>query len=230
MILAGGLGTRLGEMTKSLPKPMVPVLGRPFLEFEIDLLKRSGIRNYVLCVGYLGTKVQEHFGDGRRFGVRIRYSLDGPQLMGPAGALRRAEPMLEDSFFVTYGDAYLRADYPGIMARLLESDALGVMATYRNVNRHGRSDVIVKEGKVVSYNKSGHVKGMDWINFGVSALRKEALQFIPPDRPCWEEGFYGELIKRKELLAFPVRKRFYEIGTPQSLKEFERFLRRGGAR
>ncbi len=224
VILAGGLGTRLGRLTRTVPKPMVPVLGRPFLEYEIELLKRNGIDDLVLCLGYLGESIRKHLGGGQAFGVRIRYSFDGPELLGPAGALKRAEPLLQDSFFVTYGDAYLRADYKKIMSRLLESGALGLMTVYKNDGRHGRSDLVVKDGYVVRYDKKKSVEGMAWINFGVSALRRRALQLIPPGGPCGEEEFYGELIALRELLAYPVRRRFYEIGTPAALREFEGFI------
>jgi N-acetyl-alpha-D-muramate 1-phosphate uridylyltransferase len=223
VILVGGLGTRLGHLTQSVPKPMVLVNGKPFLEHEIDLLKRSGISDFVLCVGHLGEKVEGHFGDGSKWGVGIRYSHDGPRLLGPAGALKRAEPLLEERFFVTYGDAYLRTDYRSMMKALVDSGRLGVMAVHENHDKYGRSDVVVRGDHVVRYDKGGP-GGMDWVNFGVSALRKRALALIPPGRECGEEEFYGELIKRDELLAFPVSERFYEIGTPASLREFELFI------
>jgi N-acetyl-alpha-D-muramate 1-phosphate uridylyltransferase len=222
-ILVGGLGTRLGELTRGVPKPMVLVGGKPFLEHEIDLLARMGIEDFVLCVGYLSRKVEEHFGDGSRWGVRVRYSHDGPKLLGPAGALKRAEPLLGDHFFVTYGDAYLRMDYRRMMKGLLDSGKMAVMAVYENHGRYGRSDVAVAEGKVLRYDKGGG-SGLEWVNFGVSALRRRALEVIPSGMEFGEESFYGELIRRKELLAFPVKERFYEIGTPGSLKEFERFI------
>jgi NDP-sugar pyrophosphorylase family protein len=223
-ILVGGLGTRLGSLTQTIPKSMVPVNGKPFLEHQVGLLKRSGIDDFVLCVGYLGDKVEGYFGDGGSWGVRVRYSYDWPRLLGAAGALKGAEPLLEDCFFVTYGDAYLRADYRGIMKALVDSGGLGVMAVYENHNRFGPSDVVVKEGHVVLYDKRGRGAGMEWVNFGVSALRKGALALLPPGKECGEEEFYGELIKRDELLAFPVKGRFYEIGTPGALEEFERFI------
>jgi NDP-sugar pyrophosphorylase family protein len=221
-ILVGGLGTRLGQITKAVPKPMVEVGGKPFLEHEIGLLKGSGITDFVLCVGHLGEKVEGYFGDGSRWGVRVRYSHDGPKLLGPAGALKKAEPLLEERFFVTYGDAYLRTEYPRMMKALVDSRKLGVMAVYENRGAYGKSDVAVSGGRVVRYDKGGG--GMDWINFGVSALRRDALALVPAGREVGEEEFYRGLIARGELLAFPVKERFYEIGTPGSLKEFERFL------
>ena len=224
-ILAGGLGTRLRTLTLRVPKPMVPVIGRPFLEYEIELLKRNGIDDFVLCVGYLGKKVESYFGNGSKWAVRIRYSYDGPKLMGPAGALKRAEPLLEESFFVTYGDAYLQLDYGNVMRTLLDSGRLGLMTAYRNRNRYGKSDLVIKGEYVVGYDKGEHTSGMEWVNFGVTALRKRALALVPPGKEYSEEEFYRQLISRGELLAFPVKERFYEIGSLQSLREFERFIR-----
>lgn len=230
-ILAGGLGTRLRPLTGAVPKPMVRVAGRPFLEHEIRLLKERGIRDYVLCVGYLGEQVEAYFRDGKRWGVRVEYSHDGPRLVGPAGALKRAEPLLQERFFVTYGDAYLRTDYRRMMRALVGSGKLGVMAVFHNRNRFGRSDLVVEGRQVLRYDKKRAVPEMEWVNFGVSALDRRALALIPAGRACGEEEFYGELIRRGQLGAFPVRNRFYEIGTQASLEEFERFiLKRAGPR
>lgn len=203
---------------------MLPVNGRPFLEHEIVLLRESGVTDFVLCVGHLSEAIEGYFGSGDRLHVSIRYSLDGPKLMGPAGALKRAEPLLHESFFVTYGDAYLRADYNQVMKTLLKSKKLAVMVVFENHDLYGKSDVAVKDGYVTDYDKGGRTEGMVWVNFGVTALRKHALSLIPPARECGEEEFYRELILRKELLAYQVSDRFYEIGSPKALTEFERFI------
>jgi len=227
VILTGGLGTRLRPITQKVPKAMVEVRGRPFLEYELDLLRRGGIDDVVLCVGHLGELIEDHFGGGSRLGLSLRYSWDGPRLLGPAGALKRAEPLLGDRFFVTYGDAYLRAPYRAMMDSFRDSGKLAMMAAYRNENKHGRSDIEVRMGYVVRYDKRGKDK-LRWINFGVTALQKRALSLIPKGVEYGEQEFYGELIAKKELLSFPVTKRFYEIGNPASLAEFSRFVTRLG--
>jgi NDP-sugar pyrophosphorylase family protein len=203
---------------------MAPVHGRPFLEYELELLKSSGVDDVVLCIGHLGAKVMEHFGDGEAFGVRIGYSHDGKEPLGPIGALKLAEPLLEDAFLVTYGDAYLRLDYRGLMAALRASGKLGVMAVYRNEGRFGRSDVVVRNGMVAAYDKKRPLEGMEWINFGVSALRRSALESVKSGKFCEEEEFYGGLIKQAQLASFRARERFYEIGSQASLKEFGEFI------
>ena len=226
VILAGGLGTRLRPLTEKMPKPMIPVHGRPFLEYELILLKNHGIDDFILSVGYLAEQIENYFGDGKKHGVSIRYCHDGSNLLGPAGALKKATSVLDDYFFVTYGDAYLRLDYQRVMADFLRSDKLGLMVVYENRNKYGKSDVMVKDGYVVSYDKKGLGKkvAMTWINFGVSALRKNSLKFIPEDVQCGEEEFYGKLIEQRELLAYSTKERFYEIGNPGSLREFEEFI------
>ncbi len=224
VILAGGLGTRLRPFTNNTPKPMVPINGRPFLEYEIELLKNNGIRDFVLCVGYLGEKIEDYFRSGKKLGVDIQYSHDGEELLGAAGALKKAEPLLSDYFFVTYGDAYLLLDYQAVLQYFLSSNKLGLMVTYENKNMYGKSDLIVKDGHVVKYDKRNQSEDMFWINFGVSVLRKQALELIPPGKACGEEEFYGELIKRGELLSYETHNRFYEIGNQKSLKEFGEFL------
>jgi NDP-sugar pyrophosphorylase family protein len=224
VILAGGLGTRLRPLTLTVPKCMVPVHGRPFLEYELELLKSSGVDDVVLCIGHLGAKVMEHFGDGEAFGVRISYSHDGKELLGPIGALKLAEPLLEDAFFVTYGDAYPRLGYRALMDALQRSGKLGVMAVYKNEGRFGKSDVVVRDGMVTAYDKKRVLAGMKWINFGVLALRKAALGPIAVGRFCDEEEFHGGLVKQGQLAVFAVRERFYEIGSAASLREFGEFI------
>jgi NDP-sugar pyrophosphorylase family protein len=110
------------------------------------------------------------------------------------------------------------------MNSLLNSNKLAVMVVYENKNEYGKSDIVVKDGYVVKYNKRVQSEDMTWINFGVIALKKNALEFIPEGRECSEEVFYCELIKRRELLAFSASNRFYEIGNPNSLREFEEFI------
>jgi NDP-sugar pyrophosphorylase family protein len=206
---------------------MIPVRGRPFLEYELSLLKSNGIDEVILCVGYLGRKIEEHFGDGKEVGVRIQYSRDGKEPLGPIGALKKAEGLLDRTFFVTYCDAYLRLDYRAMMGTLMRGDVLGLMAVYRNEGKYGKSDVIVRDGYVVDYNKKEKKPEMVWINFGVSALRKTALEGVKEGEYSNEESFYGGLIKARQLRPFEVQERFYEIGNPTGLKEFSDFALQG---
>jgi len=106
VILAGGLATRLRPMTETIPKSLVDVNGEPFIAHQLRLLEQNGIRDIVMCVGYLGEQIIKVIGDGKEYGVNIAYSFDGPQLLGTAGAIKQTMPLLKDTFFVLYGDSY----------------------------------------------------------------------------------------------------------------------------
>jgi NDP-sugar pyrophosphorylase family protein len=227
VILAGGLGTRLRPLTAKRPKAMVSIAGRPFLEYQIGLLRDAGIDDIVLCVGYLAEQIIDYFGDGSSFGVRLRYSVERERLLGTAGAVKQAEPLLTDIFFLTYGDSYLRLDYRAVWDYFQRSHKLGLMVVYRNENRFDRSNVVVADGLVKVYDKERTLPGMDYINFGVSLLRKEALSLVPSGIPYSQEEWYAQLIERGELLAYEVRERFYEIGSPRGLEEFRRLVAAG---
>jgi MurNAc alpha-1-phosphate uridylyltransferase len=228
VILAGGLGTRLKPLTESIPKSLIPVNGRPFLEYQLDLFKRHGLRDIVLCVGHLGDQIKEHFGDGSVFGVDIRYSEEGEKLLGTAGAIHKAERFLANEFFLTYGDSYLLLDYGTVLDWFRRRDSLALMVVYRNCNQLDRSNVIVEGDLVRVYDKEGRTPGMDYINYGVSVLRKEALSLIPTDRPYTQEEFYQSLIEQGQLLAFETHQRFYEVGSPHGLEEFRGLVAAGG--
>ena len=228
VVLAGGLGTRLRPLTEQTPKSLIPVNGRPFLQYQLELFKRSGISDVVLCVGYLGDQIKSYFGDGSRFGVDIHYSEEGEHLLGTAGAIRHAAGFLTDEFFLTYGDSYLLLDYRAVMDWFRQRDKLGLMVVYRNCDQLDRSNVIVEGDLVKVYDKEGCTPGMEYINYGVSVLRKEALSLIPPGRPFTQEDFYQLLIGQEQLLAFETRQRFYEIGSRHGLDEFRGLVAAGG--
>jgi len=227
VILAGGLGMRLRPLTERVPKCLIPVNGRPFLEYQLEMLGQRGVRDIVLCVGHLGEAVLDHFGAGHRFGVDIVYSWEREELLGTAGALKRAEPLLAPEFFVTYGDCYLLLGYREIMTSFRSSDALGMMVVYRNYDRLERSNVVVRDGRVAAYDKNTRLPGMVYINEGLSVLRRRALRLIPEDEPLSQEEFYGGLIAKGKLLAYETQQRFYEVGSLQGIEEFQQLTAPG---
>jgi NDP-sugar pyrophosphorylase family protein len=227
VVLAGGLGTRLAPLTQRRPKSLILVNGRPFLEYQLVLFRRSGILDIVLCVGHLGQHIKKHLGDGRRFGVDIRYSEEREGLLGTAGAVRNAETLLANEFFLTYGDSYLLLDYQAVMDWFRQRDRLGLMVVYRNCNQLESSNVVVEGDFVRAYDKEGRTPGMEYINYGVSLLRKEAISLIPPGRQFSQEEFYQLLIEERQLLAFETPQRFYEIGSPAGLEEFRELAQQG---
>ncbi|MHB1582174.1 MAG: NTP transferase domain-containing protein [Acidimicrobiales bacterium] len=221
-ILAGGLGSRLGELVGETPKPVLPVAGRPFLSHVLEDLATQGCRSVVLCVGYLGEKVRSHFGD-EQFGMRIAYSFDGPAPMGTLGAVRRAAGLLGSRFLVMYGDTILTVPLRGLVAEWDRSGLPAVMAVLHNEDRWGRSNCIVRDGRVLHHDKGDRRPGTEWIDYGISGLSADTLGLISASESDLS-ALLGALAVAGSLAAFPVVERFYEIGTPASLEEAERFL------
>ncbi|HWR51309.1 MAG TPA: nucleotidyltransferase family protein [Bryobacteraceae bacterium] len=225
VILAGGLGTRLLPLTESVPKPMVPVAGRPYLEHQIELLRQQGIDDVLLLTGYLGEQIQRHFADGWKHGVRIRYSREREPL-GTGGALLLAMPLLQDSFLVLNGDSYLPADYKRITA-LLQDAPMG-LAVYDN--RLGDTGVannigLDGDGRVALYRK-GAGAAATHVDAGAVAMRRDALAHAPAGRFSLESDLFPLLIARRELAAWPSPERFYDMGTPAGLVALESYLQR----
>lgn len=222
-ILAGGLGTRLGATAVATPKGMVPVGGRPFLEHVMDLLAAHGADRVVICRGHLGEAIERGLGDGRRFGLRIAYSDEGGRPIGTAPALRRALPLLGGRFLVMYGDTYLRVDYASVVRAHARSKRPGLMTVLRNRGRWGASNVVYDRGRVRAYDKRRPPRGADWIDYGLLCLTPGALDGEEADLADRLHALAAD----GELAGLAVRRRFYEIGTPEALAETERFLARG---
>lgn len=227
-ILAGGLGTRLGSHVREVPKPLLEVAGEPFLAHQLRLLAAHGARDVVICVGYRGELVESRIG-ASRFGLRIRYSFDAPELDGTLGALRRARPLLGERFLVLYGDTYLRIDYRALAQAWRASGLPAVMAVLRNEGRWDVSNAVYRDGRVVSYDKHTPLPGMEWIDYGLGGLEATVLERVPSSERDLA-NLYGSLAETGELLGVEARERFYEIGTPGALAETDAFLRSQAAR
>jgi MurNAc alpha-1-phosphate uridylyltransferase len=225
-ILAGGLATRLKPLTDELPKSLVTIEGRTFLEYQLEFLKAGGVTNIVLCIGYLGEQIERYCGDGSRFGVNIKYSHEGTTLLGTAGALKKAENLLEDEFFVMYGDSYLFLDFTTLMCYFKNQNKLALMTVYRNRGRYDKSNTMVAGNLVRRYSKQAATGAMEYIDYGANILRKPALEPVPAARPCSLEALFTALIEREELLAYEVKERFYQIGSPEGLADFRRYISR----
>jgi NDP-sugar pyrophosphorylase family protein len=224
-LLAGGLATRLRPITETIPKAMVEIAGRPFIDHQLDLLRRNGIRRVVLCLGYLGEQIAEHLGDGSARGMELRYSHDGDRLLGTGGALRRALPLLDSAFWVLYGDSYMDIAYAVVFAHFVQSGARGLMTVFRNDNRWDKSNVVFRDGQLLCYSKRSPAPGMKHIDYGVTLLRHEVLASLPADEPSDLADVLSAMAARGELVGHEVTQRFYEIGSHRGLEETQRYLR-----
>jgi NDP-sugar pyrophosphorylase family protein len=224
-MLAGGLATRLRPITETIPKALVEVAGRPFIDHQLALLRRNGIRRVVLCLGHMGEQIAAHLGDGSALGMELCYSYDGDRLVGTGGALRRALPLLGDLFWVLYGDSYLDIDYAAVLRAFRERpETLGLMTVLRNGNRWDRSNVIFRGGELVRYDKREQTPEMEYIDYGAALLRREVLERIAPDTPYDLADLYSALVAEHRMIGYEVTRRFYEIGSHAGLEETRAYL------
>lgn len=221
-ILAGGRGTRLGERTREVPKPLLEVAGEPFLIHQLRLLAAHGARDVVICVGYLGHAIESRIG-ALQFGVRIAYSYDSPALDGTLGAVRRALPLLGERFLVLYGDTYLRLDYQAVSHAWRESGLPALMTVLQNRGRWDTSNAHYQDNRVLAYDKHQPDRDMHWVDYGLGGLLAGAIHRVG-EAESDLAALYSELARRGELYGHPASQRFYEIGTPNALEEAAAFL------
>ena len=227
VVMMGGLGTRLKEFTADCPKPLVDVNGRPFFDYEFDLLRQAGFRKFVFCAGYRADMIEAHYGDGSKYGVKIEYVLDdqGPEakLLGTGGAIRKALPVLEEDFMVTYADSFMDIDYNEVIYRYAVSKAGGarsLMTLYHNFGKYDTSNVIFEDGHLVLYDKKNLSDRMQFIDYGVSMFERSLFEEYKAGEKFDLAVIQHELSVGGRLEGLVVSKRFYEIGSPDSYREF----------
>jgi len=224
VILAGGLATRLRPITERIPKSLVEVAGRPFLEHQVELLKRNASTEIILCVGYLGEMIEQRYGHGEALGVRIRYSFDGPHLLGTGGAIKKALALLPGAFFVLYGDSYLPVDYQAVAATFHEAGKPALMTVFANADAWDTSNVWFDEGRIELYSKREKLPEMRYIDYGLMVCTKQIFENSPNDRPFDLADTLESLSRKGQLAGHQVHQRFYEIGSPAGLAELNQLL------
>jgi NDP-sugar pyrophosphorylase family protein len=224
-ILAGGYATRLGSLTTETPKCLVEISGRPFVDWQLDLLMEQGYSNFIFCVSFKSDAVQEYLGDGSERGARIQYSLDGDTQLGTGGAIQKALPKLGDKFGVIYGDSYLPTNYMAAEQFFLNSRANALMTVYENKNQFDFSNVEFIDGELINYEKGSNSRQMHHIDYGITFFR-EATFHPWRNLPSFDlSEVCHQLATRGELLGFEVFERFYEIGSLQGIEQFSRYLK-----
>ena len=224
-ILCGGLATRLRPLTELIPKALIELNGEPFLAHQLRLLSSRGIGRVVVCVGYRGEMIRDFVGDGRQFGLRAQVSFDGPVLLGTAGAVRHALPLLGENFFVLYGDSYLPCDYCAVGNVFLRSGKRGLMTVFLNDGNFDASNVEYLDGQIVRYNKQNATSEMKYIDYGLGAFRSDVFAELRDGAPGDLALLYHNLLRLCEVAAFDAPERFYEVGSPRGLEETSEYLR-----
>ena len=216
VILCGGLGTRLGALAEGLPKPMVPVAGKPFLEHVVRQLAGQGFHDLLLLVGHRAEAIEAHFGDGAAFGIRIAYSRE-PEPLGTGGALKLAAPLLPERFLMLYGDLYRDMDYAAFCGR--QEQALAVYPYVDGLTTIACANVGLDDSgrRVARYVKGDPSAGLGHVDAGFGVFRREALDLLSEGASSFEETVYPRLAASGKLEAELVDRAFFDIGNPADL-------------
>ena len=223
-ILAGGLATRLRPITERVPKALLQIAGRPFIEWQLTNLRAQGVSIVVLCTGFLSGEIEALVGNGDNYGLKISYSRDGPSLLGTGGALQNALPLLGDAFFVMYGDSFLPINFTPIQTAFESAGKAGFMTVLRNVNKWDLSNVEFEDGALIEYNKLTPRADMTYIDYGLGILSAKTLTEHSFGKSFDLADLYHELSISQQLVGYEVYNRFYEIGSLAGIIEAEAYL------
>jgi MurNAc alpha-1-phosphate uridylyltransferase len=228
LVLAGGLATRLGEVTKAVPKALLPVAGRPFADHQMSWLAREGVTDVVYSIAHLGEQIRQHVGDGARYGLRVTYVDEGRELRGTGGAVRLAydADVLKPTFGVLYGDAYLSVDFRKAWALMAARRPAVLMTVFRNEGRWDASNAELRDDGTVFYDKGAPDRSrMTYIDYGFSILDRDR---VCPGMPAGATFDLADTLRDLSLagdvLGLEARERFFEIGSHEGLAELERRL------
>ncbi len=225
VILAGGIGTRLRPLTYKIPKPMIALNNKPFLEYLIDLLKENGIEEVILLLGYLPEKIKEYFGDGSNFGIKIKYSI-GDVSFETGKRIKNVEELLDDNFLLMYCDNYWPLNLKKLVKCHDEHNVLTTVTIYTNKDNFTKSNMKVNDqGYVILYDKSRKEKNLSGVDIGFFIINKKALELMPDTNFSFEKEILPKLIKKKQLAGYLTDHRYYSIGKIERLPITEQFLK-----
>lgn len=218
VILAGGLGTRLLPLTKNTPKPMLPLGKKPILEHLIDWNKKNGVKSIILCVSHLRKTIEDHFGDGKRFGVCIEYAISNKPL-ATAGQLKTAEKFIDNTFVCMYGDSIFDFSLRNMIKQHKAKRAFVTMglSEYKTNLPYGVMD-ISKTGKVLRWNEKPEIKAN--VNMGCYVMEPNVFRLIPKNKPYGMDDVIKQAMANKKLVSsFITKKGFTDIGNKESYKK-----------
>ena len=217
VIIAGGLGTRLRPLTNNTPKPMLPIGEKPILEHLVNWTKKGGIKSVILCVSYLRESIEDYFGDGEKFGVKIEYAISKKQL-ATAGQLKTAEKFIDDDFVCMYGDSIFNFS----LRSMIKQHSIKKSFVTMSLNEHKTTlpyGVIEtsKKGKVVNWNEKPEIKAN--VNMGCYIMNPQVFNLIPKNKPYGMDDVIKKAMKKKVVNSFITKKGFTDIGNTESYKQ-----------
>jgi len=217
VIIAGGLGTRLRPLTNNTPKPMLPIGEKPILEHLVNWTKKGGIKSVILCVSYLKESIEDYFGDGEKFGVKIEYAISKKQL-ATAGQLKTAEKFIDDDFVCMYGDSIFNFSLRSMIKQhsIKKSFVTMSLNEYKTTLPYGVIETS-KKGKVVNWNEKPEIKAN--VNMGCYIMNPQVFNLIPKNKPYGMDDVIKKAMKKKVVNSFITKKGFTDIGNTESYKQ-----------
>lgn len=223
-ILSGGKATRLYPITKEIPKAMLELAGKPFIFHQLEMLKCSGVGRVVVCAGHFGQILEDYIRAENNFGLTVDFSFDGDKLLGTAGAIKKALPLLGNSFAVMYGDSYLTEDFRPIADFFVSSGKKGLMTVFKNEGKWDVSNIVYTDGKILKYDKKQITPEMKYIDYGLLFFKPAAFSKIIDGQVYDLADLCVDLINEDQMAGYEVKQRFYEIGSFKGLEETKQYL------
>ena len=226
-ILAGGLGTRLGEKTLNKAKVLIDVAGKPFISRQLNYLSDQGIKDIVICVGHLGNQIKNYIGNGSKYNLNVSYSDDSDRLLGTGGSIKKACQILGEHFFILYGDSFLPVNFSLVEKAYFQEKKPALMTVLKNKGRWDKSNAYFKD-KCVKYNKKKPQKNMDYIDYGLNIVKNSIFSDFPSNEVFDLADVFENLSNKSLLAGFEIYDRFYEIGSINGLNDTIEFFKKNG--
>ena len=221
IILSGGKGTRIKKFTKKIPKCLIDINGKPFLYYQLRYLKKYGIKKVILSVGYKSEEVKNYVKNNINF-IDVKIVKDGKKLLGTGGAILKSMKFLKNNFFILYGDSYLNFD----LNKLRLSKNRSIMAIYRNKDKHDKSNIKIIDTNYIHYFKNTSNMKLSYIDYGISFLNKKIFKDFDINRKFDLSSLFDKISKKFQLQGLIVKKRFYEVGSYNGIKELKKYLKK----
>lgn len=229
MIVAGGLATRMQPVCEKIPKCLIDIHGKPLIEYQLEIFKKQGFKEFIFCVSHLAEKVEEYFGDGSAWGLHIRYSIDGERLLGTAGAVKMAENLLPEHFMVYYGDTISHQNFNKFVDFYFKKKAVvSISLRERPKDYKGSSLITIDQDKITHFIEKPTQKIIDqydgemtYINNGIFIINKSILSSLIENEKCdFSYDLFPRLIEKGENICGYTSKDFYvEIGRKEKYEK-----------
>lgn len=223
-ILAGGLGTRLGDLSRNTPKALIPILGRPFVLLQLEVLASQGVKEVVICLGHLGQDIRSEIEKNDSAGVSIEYSYDGSTPLGTGGAIKKALPILGESFAVLYGDSYLELEFSSVSSYFQKQENFSLMTFTKNIETAHQSNISKKFGNLIHYDKNNFLPDMAYIDYGMSFMRATDFANYGAEKVFDLASLLNSISQESRLVGYEVDHKFHEIGSFSGIKALEDHL------